>query len=222
MGKRRIQHKVIPGTIQIGIVAYRNVPVKFLRSLSDILLWPTNDILGMTVMGSARHEYARNSVIKDFLTTHAEWLLWIDTDATFRYDAPHRLRKAAKEADAEMAHALSFGYRNSDQAIFIGAWNDKGQTEVTDYEPGSRFWVEGVGCHFFLVHRTVYEKVEYPWHESHMGASSISEKPIGHDLAFCLRAGGRVLYCSDIPTGHLKDWEVNEESWQSWKESRDS
>jgi hypothetical protein len=197
---------IMVGYVHPG-VTHGHFPMMLMNAGLDL----KNPIVGCAATSYPSNAKARNQLIQTFLDTPADWLLWIDDDATFDSDAPAKLLRRAQQAGAKMAHAYSFGYNPETGVVYPGAWdfmNGNWEPVVLKHE---EIWVDGVGCHFGLVHRSVYESFGPPWHIDHLEHPDTG-KLMGHDLAFCLQAqqsgNGRVLYTHHVKTGHLKDWNV--------------
>jgi len=224
--------KIIPDTVCIGYVHPGFVTEGFTRSLANTCLDPSNRIIGISTASSARHEHARNMVIGDFLRgsvygdghAGAEWLMWIDTDMTFDRDSIARLRATAKKTKADMVSGLGFVYKRGEGAVIPNAWDFSEETqeyeEVTGYEPGRIYEINGTGTGFLLVNRRVFESNERTdWHKS--GLHPTSGKYMGHDLAFCydtVVAGDfKLVWDTNVKTGHIKYFEITEENYRASK-----
>jgi GT2 family glycosyltransferase len=213
---------MVPNTMFLGFVHPETVHGEFPLQLLEIFSWKPNQIIQAGSASLASNAKARNLVIDQFLESEAEWLLWIDSDARVFPDAPAKLRQEAERAQAVIVHAFSVGYNHNNGTLFVGAWDWNKEAAEYQYLPGvpeDPFWVDAVGCHFSIVHRSVFEDLlERPWHEDWERHPS-NDRPMGHDLAFCWKLnqlGFRVLYCPTVPTWHVKDWHIGRAEWDDY------
>ena len=185
---------------------------EFAQRLSAASLDRRNNIRGVYAASNADHAVARNAIVKTLLAGSAEWLLWIDDDATFDTDAPARLLHQAVTKGATRAHAYSFGYDPHKNNVYGGAWEFMGDGWKGMPITGEDMWVDGVGCHFQLIHRSVYEDIgDADWHLN-WGRHPDTGEHMGQDFALCLAAKeaghDKVLYTPYVQTGHIKSWVV--------------
>jgi len=202
--------------IFLGYVHPGFVRGEFPLQVANMLLQPENRITAVFAGSSPSNARARNSVIAAFLSGNEEWLLWMDDDATVLPDAPHKLRRHAVAYEAKMAASLAVGYDKTKRDVFLGAWNfdGKGWTPLQKLSMEPQ-WVDGVGCHFTLVHRDVYLTMKPPYHLD-FDPHPLTGEGMGHDLAFCLkRLPARVLVVPAVRTGHIKEWEITLKEWES-------
>lgn len=107
-------------------------------------------------------EPARNSAVKQMLTTPAQWLLFIDGDCIF---PPTALRDL-----------LQFAYRDLPAVDMVGAYNPlRGFPHLPTIDTGTGTWesqlpyggpvqVMRTGSAFVLIKRHVYEHMTDPWY----------------------------------------------------------
>jgi len=153
--------------------------------------------------------------------------MWVDTDMTFEYDSIERLLKTAREHKADMIAGLGFIYKRTAGEIVPNGylWYDEHHafSEINDYEKGKVYDIDGTGSGFALIHRRVFEAFddEY-WHET-WREHPYTGNPMGHDLAFCWRAkqdyGMKIVWDTNVKTGHIKPFELVEENFDSYRES---
>lgn len=209
MGKKQIDK----GAVVIGYVHPGYVHGEFTSLIGAACLDPRNNIAAVFAASNADHAVARNAVVKGFLASKAEWLLWVDDDCTFDSDAPAKLLHEAVTFNAKQAHGYSFGYDPESKVVFGGAWEFKGDGWEPMRITGERMWVDGVGGHFQLVHRDVYEAIgNEGWHFN-WGKHPKTGEHMGQDLAFCLDATDAgmpaILYTPYVQTGHIKEWNIS-------------
>ena len=210
--------KIDEGAIVVGYVHPGSTHGEFAQMLGAALLDRRNNVRAVYAASNADHAVARNAIAEAFVDGIAEWLLWVDDDATFDSDAPAQLLHRATVMGATRAHAYSFGYDPRTEAVFGGAWQFMDGSDGTDsgWKPmeitGEEMWVDGVGCHFQLIHRSVYEDIgDENWHLN-WGKHPAIGKHMGQDFAFCLSATeaghGQVLFTPYVQTGHIKEWNI--------------
>ncbi len=194
----------------VGYVHPKMVHGEFPNLLGAACLDRRNNIRAIATASDADHAVARNVIVESFIDGVAEWLLWIDDDATFDSDAPAKLLHQAVSKGATRAHGYSFGHDPRTNKIFGGAWEFMGNGWKPMEITGGDMWVDGVGCHFQLIHRTVYEDIgDSDWHLN-WGTHPATGKHMGQDFALCLSAKeaghDKVLYTPYVQTGHIKEW----------------
>lgn len=178
--------------------------------------------------------HARNTAAAAFLSSDADWLLWIDTDIGFEPDALEKLLAVADPDTAPIVGGLCFiegdfshdfrgGLRSSlAPTLYDWAWIEPHSGMPGTYKMLARQkWpadqvtrVGATGCGFLLTHRSVYEKVAawlqesggppHIWFERIPGADG---ELCGEDISFCLRAhqiGLPVLVHTGVVTTHQK------------------
>ena len=218
--------KVIPGTVSIGYVHTTTVKEGFARSLAQLCLWPDNKILGIVSAANPRQEVARNAAIETFLGGPTEWLMWIDTDQTFKHDAIERMLATAKTHKADMVTALAFIYQRWSSEIKPSAflWNEEDLhfDSVEDFEPGRVYEISGCGSGCTLVNRRVFEAWDAKyWHQTWTKHPKTDDE-MGHDLAFCYQAtqvdGFKLVWDTGVPSGHIKDFELDEKAFRDYQE----
>jgi len=217
------------GTVNIGYVHPNIVTEGFARSLANLCLWQPNRIIGLTSASNPRQEVARNEVIKNFLRSPAEWFMWIDTDMTFHHDSIEKLRATADKNDADMVGGLAFVYKRGINTITPNAYmwdtDESHFTEMSDYESGRVYAIDGTGAAFILVNRRVFEAWDSEfWYQTWREHPKTGD-PMGHDLAFCLQSkqeyGFKLLYDTGVKTGHTKHFELTEQSYEDYLRLRD-
>lgn len=214
---------MIPDTIHVGYVHPGTVHERFMRSLLKAFKL-SKRLIAFSGSTCPRQHVARNDNIRDFLKGPCEWFLQIDTDMEFDMEAPDRLVDAAVEAGAKVAGALCFGYNKDQAEVFVGIWmwneEKKEYERQDDYPEGERFYVDATGAAFLLVHRDILEAIDYPWHQDHIFHPDTGQA-MGHDISFCHKirtvTGEPVLYCADIPIGHVKEFTVTEDTYRAYR-----
>jgi hypothetical protein len=145
---------------------------------------------------------ARNQIVRDFLASDKEYLLFVDTDMTFSPGMVQRLWE-----------------NRSHDTILSGLCKDHGGLPVAKVRKDDGWYaiietesivsVDMTGCAFVIASRETYEKVlanardeEFAWYEFH-GEPGVR----GEDATFCVRAkaiGHQVHVDGSIRPGHRK------------------
>ena len=196
----------------VGYVHPKYTHGEFAQRIGEMCLDRRNNIRAIYAASNADHAVARNAIVGPFVDGIAEWLLWVDDDATFDSDAPAKLLHQAVSQGATRAHGYSFGHNPITNEIFGGAWEFMGDGWRVMEITGEDMWVDGVGCHFQLVHRSVNEDIGGDaWHLN-WGKHPTTGQHMGQDLALCLaaKAAGhdKILYTPYVQTGHTKEWVI--------------
>ena len=224
----RIQMDILEDSVMIGYVHPNVVTEGFTRSLAGACLWRDNKIVGIVSAANPRHHVARNEVIKKFLESPAEWLMWIDTDMTFEHECIDRLRETAAAEGADIVAGLAFIFKRLENIVqpnmYLWDTDINKFAEIRDYESGEVLNVDAVGSAFVLINRRVFEAWDDEgWHQNWMEHPASGEA-MGHDLAFfyqaCIEQDFKLVYDTDIQSGHIKHFELNEETFRDWQEMK--
>jgi len=174
--------------------------------------------------------HARNVGAAAFLSSDADWLLWIDTDIGFEKDALEKLMEVADPETAPIVGGLCFiegdfahdwmgGLRSSlSPTLYDWTWvEDAGGYKMVPRQEWTTDEVTRVGatgCGFLLTHRSVYEKISRWLHEQGAPPNVWFERipgpdgeRCGEDVSFCLRAhqvGLPILVHTGVATTHQK------------------
>jgi len=227
--------RVVPDTVVIGYVHPHTVTEGFARSLAEACLIKDNHIIGIIAASSPRQEHGRNTVISKYLDgaqyagdhVGAEWLMWIDTDMTFKPDAIKRLLATAKTTKADMVAGLGFVYKRGEGVLIPNAWtwNPEAQEweDTDDYKSGIVQEIDGTGSGFALINRRVFQHTDNnEWHRS--GTHPKTGKYMGHDLAFCydniVDGPFKLVWDTNVHTGHVKHFELDENMFRNYQRSK--
>lgn len=168
----------------------------------------------------------RNKVVKQFLKTEAEWLLFVDDDIIFRPDQVNKIMELADPIKRPILAGLYLGKLGPGSDIHpiwleeykeTGFFRSVSKLQGTDDNQGLQE-IDVCGMGFTLIHRSVFETME----KAAPALSSSGEFPdewtwFGHDLrdgirlgedtTFCVRAkelGYPIYGVSSIQVPHLK------------------
>jgi hypothetical protein len=144
-----------------------------------------------------------------------DWILMMDSDAfPASPDAANRLLAAAKDNDlkivaapavrANYPHMSAFGKFNEDGMAYPFRYGYEFDDEKVNATETSLMEVDWTGFHFVLIHRTVFEKIAFPWFQIGV-LDEESGITYGHDVRFCRlakRAGFTIHVDFATQVGH--------------------
>jgi hypothetical protein len=187
-------------TIALGIIHGDRMDSPFVHSLARLM--GSRDVAPIFVRGGAgRLDNSRNEVVRVFLETSAQRLLWLDTDMVFHpehYDA-----LAARQHP--IVSGLYFVDSLPPRAAAANTATDGGIRSISDWKDGELVGVDWCGSGFMLADRVVYEKLGKDCYRQDVVAPSGSL--VGEDYAFCQRAreaGFEVVVDTSVFVGHVK------------------
>jgi hypothetical protein len=178
----------------------------------------------------------RNEVVREFLTSSAEWLFFVDSDMGFEPDALERLIDAADPVERPIVGGLCFGFGPIGDRLGVGSAlikrpfptifdlrekeDDVGFQPRWGYVPGAVQQCAATGAALILIHRSVFTSILEKWGEvwfdrmKHPGA----KKLWGEDTSFCMRAGllgFPVWIHAGVQTSHSKVIMVTQDVFMS-------
>jgi hypothetical protein len=236
------------GKVALAYVHENELATSFHDSLLNLLMFDmTHDGLLAHESGRIAVRYgtdglvaARNTAIRSFLESGADWLLWVDTDMGFEPDSLYRLLAVADPIDRPIVGGLCFANREFAHDGMGGFWTAPrptiyGWSEMSDglphfvsqevYAVNSLVRCAGTGSAFILIHRSAFERVslvaaqagqpEDGWYNRARGTDG---SLLGEDISFCVRAGaaGIPIYVhTGVRTTHLKEvWLGESDHWR--------
>lgn len=156
---------------------------------------------------------ARNELVRRFLTTDGEWLLFIDTDMYFPNTAVDDLFAIADPTTAPIVAGYCMTVHQVNQytdefytlpTIYFQLENgtfarptEEDVSKLVELDHSPVLEADATGCAFLLVHRSVYEKIRDEDPDLQAGREkfyvwfSETEQlgvPISEDITFCMRA----------------------------------
>jgi hypothetical protein len=174
------------------------------------LLFNANKVIDLAWMNVKAFpvDYARNEAVKRFLKADEykdiEWLAWLDTDMTFPPDMYSIMFKAIEENP--QIKVISGVYFKKNFKGEVVAWSfDEANRKIEPTLDGTIQPVKIFGPGASIIHRSVLEKIGYPWfqygelHEELQGIAS-------EDIHFCNRAEEediKIWIHTGIICGHL-------------------
>ena len=117
------------------------------------------DYIGVYYAGSMMVDGNRNNIVTGFLKGEAEWLLWIDTDMSYKLGAIRRLLDMRKTLCSgvyvgKQPPHTNIAYRRTPNSRY------RPVSEFEDYYKGEIIPIDMAGMGFLLTHRTVYEDMK--------------------------------------------------------------
>lgn len=211
------------GGVFLAVPSGRNPDLQFLQSLMHLQAWDAlheGHILGQgsfLISPGSNVAHQRNQLVRKFLETGIEWLLFVDDDMTFEPDALDRLLATADAKERPIVGALCFAWivtanQQVTPTIYMIGEKD-GETKLirhTGYPRDQLVQANATGTGFLLIHRRVFVELAKRWQTPFLWFdymewghqfSSWGQIPgtdveyagpgdhIGEDITFCLRAG---------------------------------
>lgn len=181
----------------------------------------------------------RNEVVAWFLTTSADWLLFLDGDQRFTPEAYDALVEVADAEERPVLTGLYFGIRRLDGLLYplplpnIFSRDPSKPNffeHIVHYPPNAVIRVDACGAGLLLAHRSVFEKIsainepefQKVWFKDHPlpNGDWLSE-----DIYFCDRAAsaGVPIYChTGVVSPHVKSYIVDDIHFEDSKVLLDS
>lgn len=234
---------MIPGSFAIGYIYDMDVAHSWHRQLMNLVdheittrqrLVP-NGIIGRRCPSDGLG-LARTMLVKDFLLTDAEWLLWIDTDMGFTPTVASELLAAADRDLRPIVGALCFmqsevapdgmGGYHTRPSVTIFDWADDGTNRWLDnsisrlgYPVNSLVECGGTGSAMVLINRRIFEEIEKRdgpvWYDRILNTTGVL---VSEDLSFCMRAGVPIYVHTGVKTSHLKrQWVQEADYWRAFR-----
>lgn len=136
----------------------------------------------------------RNTQAKLFLSTAAKWALFLDADMEFGPDLLARLRRHATP------NRIVGGLCATATGLPV-MFGDDGQ-RITSWTPGALVPVLATGGACLLIHRSVFERVPYPWF--YMAREHLQMDQDQVFLATARKLGIEVAVDTGTVLGHVK------------------
>ncbi len=213
--------------IAVGWIHPGDVTGCFTESLAHMLLQDRRMARIQTIIGlqtSPRIAEARCRMVEGFLNqTRDDWLLMIDADMAWDFDAFEKLVKHADPDTVPIIGGLCFaGGRSwhdrkpSIRPTLYSIGDDGMPAPVDNYERDALVQVGATGAAFLMVHRRVFREMlkrqpndPHPW----FAERYINGHSVGEDITFCLRAqacGFPVHVHTGVRISHRKNFYLDE------------
>jgi hypothetical protein len=234
---------VIPGSYVIGYIYDMDVAHSWHRQLMNLVNHEMstrqrlvdNGIIGRRCPSDGLG-LARTMLVKDFLMTEGEWLLWMDTDMGFAPHVADQLLAAADKDTRPIVGALCF-MQSEVAPDGMGGYHTRPSVTIFDWveEDGHRYLMNkvspegypvnslvecgGTGSAMVLIHRRIFEEIqerEGPvWYERILNTTGVL---VSEDLSFCMRSGVPVYVHTGVKTSHLKrQWVQESDYWRMFR-----
>lgn len=198
-----------------------SVPPKVFRDAMAMVAYSIMN--GITIMdiGVTERELvdeARNNLVTTFLATSTEWIFWMDADVILPKETLVELFKVAEEKNAKIVTGIYYQRRGNNLPVLWsrGVETDSGlisgegspKSKINKYcgaymfphpDKKEAFPVHAAGFGCVLVHRSVFESLDYPWFKFIKGQCS-------EDFYFYVNAKEAGYTAWALPTlklGHL-------------------
>jgi len=210
--------------IMVAIPTLNTIPIEFFLSVIGIQI-PEDVQMEISVTANALIYESRNQFAMKALKQKYDYILWLDSDMTFKPDVLKRLLDDAEQNDLDFVCGLYFKRRLPTAPVIYKSveWEQdptlgvKHSSEVyTDYPKDSLFEIAAAGLGCCLTKTSVIEKCA-----EHYMLSPFEPMPfLGEDLAFCwkLRNLGVKLWCdSRVKCGHVGTYVFDEKVYEDTK-----
>ena len=222
--------EIVKDSMLIGYVTGNSIDRKFMQSVFNYMNYDAQNrrcVLGLFNKEGFFVDDNRNSLVRQFLKTPAEWLLSLDTDISFDAPAPYALFDSAKKNGAMIMAGIYFGFV-ADGAVRPTWWVEGDEATgkiktIPAIKFGEVYQLAACGMGFTLIHRSVFETfLLTPWADSvwtwfgrDLALIGDQPAPTGEDVTFCLRAktlGFSTFGHAGVEAKHAKRIELG------WKE----
>ena len=169
-------------------------------------------------------ERGRNLLVQDFLATDADYLLQIDSDMTFDYDALNRLVNTAERMDTPVVGGLCFGYTEASGpfptiGMFVGD-EVKWTVQMPATDRAGCVTCDVTGAAMLLTHRSVFDILgDEPFRRIELNGVHV-----GEDISFCHKLHQveiPVVVDTTVKTGHVKQFMWDTESYSKYRVDAD-
>lgn len=204
----RLMVKQDGGRYVIGYCHAYTVDSIFHDSMLGLAMMHPQDFAGVISTESATYlAWARNLIAGRFLDeTKAEYLLFIDTDQSFK---PNLFEALVRHADENtIVGARYFGFNRRNRAV-SPMFNDMDMKPWDNHHDNALLEVGAMGTGCMLIHREILKTVPPPWFHYREDGLTI----MGEDFAFCVKArehGVRLLVDTSITLPHAKGILIDE------------
>jgi GT2 family glycosyltransferase len=200
-----------------------SVPPKVFRDTMAMISYTIKNGVEILDIGITERELideARNNLATTFLATPTEWLFWMDADMVLPKETIVELFKVAEEKNAKIVTGIYYQRKGQNLPVL---WSRGVETETTglsgmgspkakvnkycgsymfphpDKKEPFKVHAAGFGC--VLVHRSVFESLDYPWFKFIKGQCS-------EDFYFFVNAkeaGFEAWAVPSLKLGHIAD-----------------
>lgn len=207
------------GRNTVGTVAYLGgvmaLPEPFVKSWTDMLqynyeyLLDANQRIEYTRSTVSYHSFARNMLVEHM---KGDWLLQLDTDATFDPDLLGRMllwfNNAKPEGKQIDVLAGMYLYKSDPHPPVVYGYDPKKKEKIIigDWGKGDLLRIKGAGAGCLLIRRSVFDKIRSETGQSPFDIYFDGEAPLSEDHSFferCWNLDIPVYAHTDIWVNHL-------------------
>jgi GT2 family glycosyltransferase len=212
-------------------ISWDFVPTPFVISLSQ--LFRPGQLKAMRELGTRRYfhlfnrafplDLNRNILVQKALELEADWLLFLDADMTFPPDLVSGLLEDARESGAAIVSGCYFKKMPPHACVSALRVTEDDPQLLTPIDPCNEDGLvacDVIGMGAALIHRAVFETVEYPWFEYEVYAKT-GERTVTEDVPFCRKAresGFEIVTDVRLVCGHVRQVEAGLEDWRAYRE----
>jgi len=162
-----------------------SVPPKVFRDALAMIAYSVTQGITIADIGITERELvdeARNNLVTTFLATKTEWIFWMDADMILPKDTIVEMFKVAEEKNTKIVTGIYYQRRgnnlpclwsrgvDTDSGMISGEGSPKSKVNKycgaymfphPDKKDPFKIHAAGFGC--VLVHRSVFESLDYPW-----------------------------------------------------------
>ena len=180
---------------------------EFIKSLFE--MFGTSPCNYTLISASKVHHVARNTIIKNFLASGANYLLFIDSDQIWEPDSLAKAYKLIQHKDVDIVSGIYFTKNKPHLPVIKRLDMRAGCYNIITKWGNEPFEVDGAGMGFMLIPRYVVEKMKTPYCDWVGGFSE--------DLYFCLKAkkdhGFKIWADPQIHLGHITKTTITSMDW---------
>ena len=177
--------------------------------IPKLIRWAKDGAEVCVIQTSPLVDYARNTLVRQFLKGDKEYLLFIDSDTIPEVDGPMRLKVAKKEIISGTYNLLVNDKNGAAirPSAFTMFFDGKPITEAVSVIPHTGIVKCAIlSTGFLLIHRDVFSKVKEPWFD-YKWLDTIHDAYYGEDVNFSFKCtdAGITLWCdTDTHALHCK------------------
>lgn len=190
------------------LVAVPHIGMIHAQLASSLLLWQKNiPDIGIMFMGYQKPiAYARNQIVKSFLSLDFEYLLMIDADQS----VDMRFLSHWQYGLDIISPICMILKGNEVLPLLLKEKQDSFEYEIIkDYMPGQFIAVDAVGTGCIMIARKVFETMPAPWFEYLFDAEG--NMKTGNDFYFCRKAkklGFNIYVDTSIVSNHYQEFDL--------------
>lgn len=203
-------------SVTVGWIDGGVVRGEFTEAVSKLIAYETAKqrlVSVIRVQSGPLVEIGRNLLVEQYLKSGADWLLMVDTDMVFDYDAAERLLQLADPSTAPVVGGLCYGV-NKELGQFPTIYQRvDGQPAVQRVVPDGPVMVDATGAAFLLTHRSVFERFrrdgDQPWFHRRYVLPTDTHKGgwLGEDISWCFYLRDQDVHIwvdPQVEAGHIK------------------